>query len=185
MDRDHKLRFEEVALPHLDSVHRFARSLAGNAAEADDLVQETFVRAFRAFGSFELRSHGAKPWLLRILHNAFLTHRQRRQRDPVQGQGVDATLLASTDGPAHFDAAAVDWDGFDEEIKQAVAELPEEFRSVLMLLAIEGLSYREIADVCECPVGTVMSRLHRARRALTEKLKDYARARNLGGRRSG
>jgi RNA polymerase sigma-70 factor (ECF subfamily) len=184
MDRDFKQRFEEVALPHLDSVHRLARSLSGNPAEADDLVQETFVRAYRAFGSFELRAHGARPWLLRILHNAFLTHRQRRQRDPLHASGSELGHVAAGVDLPSVDSESVDWDGFDEELKQAVAELPEEFRTVLMLLAIEGLSYREIADVCECPVGTVMSRLHRARKGLTEKLREYARERNLGSRQS-
>ncbi len=173
-------QFEQLALVHLDSVFRMARRLARDESEADDLVQETYVRAFRAFGKFELREHGMKPWLLKILHNCFYTHRGKTNRQPTSLD--DATIEQFRDtgvAVVETSAAEVDWDAIDEELKHAVDGIPEDYRVVLLLWSFEELSYKEIAEICDVPVGTVMSRLFRARRLLADKLADFAERENV------
>ena len=173
--------FERVALPHLDAVYRMARRLTGSDTEADDLVQETFLRAYRGFETFQLRQYGAKPWLLKILHNVFYTRTGREARQPGTHDEIDFDEFAENRSAAEAQVgiAELDWDGFDQELKGAVNSLVAEFREVLLLWALEGLSYKEIAEVCECALGTVMSRLYRARQQVSEKLAEYARDRNL------
>lgn len=173
-----KERFEAIAMPHLDAVHRMACALAGNEAEVDDLVQETFIRGFRAFNGFELREYGARPWLFRILHNVFYTSKTRERRAPTLLDDVDFDNFEDelADGDATpMSASAMDWDQFDDEVKRAVLDLQPEYRFVLLLWAIEGLTYREIADVCNCAMGTIMSRLYRGRQLLGRRLRNYAR----------
>ncbi len=180
-----KRRFEAVAIPHLDAVHRMACTLARNRADADDLVQETFVRAFRAFGRFELRAYGARPWLLKILHNVFYTTKGRRRRELLL-EDVDFDRFADVsngNGAKVASAETVNWDDFDEELKVAVGQLQPEYRVALLLWSIEGLSYKEIAEVCDCALGTVMSRLYRARQVLGKQLRDYAQERKLSTER--
>ena len=177
-----KERFEAIALPHLDAVYRVARVLASDNAEADDLVQETFVRAFRAFGRFELREYGARPWLLRIMYNVFYTFKGKQRRELALQDGTDFDHFADCSdgaGSAPITVETVNWDDFDEEVKTAIERLPSEYRVALLLWSIEGLSYKEIAHVCDCALGTVMSRLHRARRSLARHLGEYARQRKL------
>lgn len=180
-----KARFETHALPHLDAVYRMALTMAPNETEAEDLVQETFARAFAAFDRFELRKFGPKSWLLRILYNTFCTARGKRRRESTMLDDVDfdhfADELDREPPPATVDE--INWDHFDEEVKHAVAELPPEYRTVLLLWAIERLTYREIAEVCECALGTVMSRLYRARQLLGRQLGEYARDRKLSTER--
>ncbi len=173
--------FERVAMPHLDSVYRMARRLTGNETEADDLVQETFLRAYRAFETFQLRQYGAKPWLLKILHNTFYTRIGREARQPATTDEVDFDEFAETGHASLFElnVADLNWDAFDQELKGAVNSLAPEYREVLLLWALEGLSYKEIAEVCNCAMGTVMSRLYRARQQVSEKLAGYARDRGL------
>ena len=175
-----KDRFQEIALPHLDSVYRLARSLAVTEAEAEDLLQETFIRAYRAFPGFELRDYGAKPWLFRILYNAFYTLKGRQRRQPTLLDEVDFDQFAHGSGEREVvnpAVGALDWEQVDEELKSAVQRLQPEYRAVLLLWSVEGLSYKEIAEVCDCALGTVMSRLFRARRILAKSLADYARER--------
>ncbi len=182
MDAAQKARFEQLALAHLDRLHRFACTLTRNSVEADDLLQETFVRAFRGFGSFELREFGARPWLMRIMYNAFCSSIGRRRHEPTLAKDIDFDHFAEelTDGPAEpMTAADLSWDHFDEELKEAVQELQVEYQTVLLLWAIDGLTYSEIAKVCGCPVGTVMSRLYRARRFLSRRLAAYVHERKL------
>ncbi|GMU37112.1 MAG: sigma-70 family RNA polymerase sigma factor [Phycisphaerae bacterium] len=174
-------RFEALALPQIDAVYRLARRLAGNVAEAEDLVQETYVRAFKAFNAFELRDFGIKPWLLRILYNVFCTTRSRRRREPTLLEDVDLVHageeweLEETSGGL----ASLDWDRYDEELKAAVEALQQDYRTVLLLWAVEELSYKEIAHVVGCPIGTVMSRLFRARKILMDRLAAYAERNNV------
>lgn len=180
-----KARFEEHAMPHLDCVYRVARILTANAGEAEDLTQETFVRAYRAFGSFELREYGAKPWLLRILHNVFYSTRKRRRLEPTLLDDVDFDHFEQELSDGRPDAAAgrIDWERVDEELKAAVEELLPEYRITLLLWAIEGMSYRQIASACDCAMGTVMSRLYRARQVLGRSLAEYAQSRGLNAER--
>ncbi len=176
--------FEDLALCHLDLVYRVAHKFAGNPNEAEDLVQETFLRAHKAFGRFELRESGAKPWLLKILHNAFLSKCRRDAKAPaiMPDMSFDNFAAELREDPLPVLAegdATVNWENFDEELKRAVESLTPEYRAVIVLWALEDLSYKEIAQVLGCALGTVMSRLHRARGQLVQTLGDYATERGF------
>ncbi len=175
-------RFEQEVLCHLDIVYRMAVKLCGRPVEAEDLVQETFLRAHRSFSKFELREYGAKPWLIKILHNVFYTNRERAARAPtlfddLSLDDIAADLQPASDWPDVADG--VNWDNFDEELRNALLELSPEYREVIVLWALGDLSYQEIADVMECAIGTVMSRLYRARRKLADALSDFATERRI------
>ncbi len=176
--------FEAVVMPHLEAVYRMARRLARSPELAEDLVQETYLRALRAFESFQLREYGAKPWLMKILHNCFYTRVGREAKGPslIEDSNFDgfAETEPTPEAPAVIDGA-IDWEQFDDRIKDAVESLPSEFAEVLLLWAMEELSYKEIAAVCDVPMGTVMSRLHRARNMLGDKLVDFAREHGTPG----
>jgi RNA polymerase sigma-70 factor, ECF subfamily len=175
-------RFEEVVLCHLNLLYRVAFRLTGNTDEAEDLVQETCLRAHRAFGGFELREYGAKPWLLKIMHNLFLSGREQARRGPSLMEDSDLDDFAAAAGREPMAGLAegkVDWEEFDEELKTAVNSLPPEYRSAIVLWALGDLSYKEIAEVLDCAMGTVMSRLHRARQTLMKSLADYASRRRI------
>lgn len=175
-------QFNELVLPHLDLVYRIAFKLAGSAHEADDLVQETFLRAYRGFGQFELREYGAKPWLLKILHNAFFTRRGQQARAPSLMEDLSLDDFAAELEGKPLDTLApgqMDWENFDDELKGAVESLAPEYRSVLLLWALGDLSYKEIAQVLGCALGTVMSRLYRARVQLSQVLAEYAIQRGI------
>ncbi|MGB0716625.1 MAG: sigma-70 family RNA polymerase sigma factor [Phycisphaerae bacterium] len=185
MADDRRTQFEAIAMPHLDTVYRVARVLARNASDAEDLTQEAFARAFKAFDGFELREYGAKPWLLKILHNVFYSKSSRRRREPTLLDDVDfdhfEDEVSVSDGDSTIDN--FDWDRVDEELKAAIDELQPEYRTVLLLWAVEGLSYKDIAVACDCAIGTVMSRLYRARQILGRQLRDYASERKLSTKR--
>jgi RNA polymerase sigma-70 factor (ECF subfamily) len=180
--------FEKLALAQLDTLHRVAGRLTRDAERAADLVQETYLRAFRSRDAFDLQEHGIRPWLLRIMRNLHLSKADRDRRQPVAVDGETLDAL-NAGAPAPGDAAAVgdlealgpapvpplDWDSLDERLKSALEHLQEEYQIVLLLWAVEDLSYKEIADVLDIPIGTVMSRLHRARQKLSAQLKDYAK----------
>lgn len=173
--------FEDLALPQLELLYRVARRMARNEHLAEDLVQETLLKAYKSFDRFELRDYGIKPWLLRILHNTFLNRQAREAKAPL---ATDQQQLeegqAARPANDHGDAASVlDFEQMDEEVKNAIDELSDDFRSVVLLWATMELSYQEIAEIVGVPIGTVMSRLHRARRQLHDKLSDYARERRL------
>lgn len=173
-DAEKRASFEREALVHLDSLYRVALRLTGNPAEADDLVQETMLKAYRAWHQFE-RGTNAKGWLLTILRHAFINEYRRRTRHP-ETVDIDAIEPFSVfqevqdDDPqgTFFDRIV------DDEVLRAIDTLPEQFRETVVLSDVEGLSYEEIARVLEVPVGTVKSRLFRARRLLQQKLYDYA-----------
>ena len=168
--------FERVALAELDAVHRMAFHLARNPDEAGDLVQETYLRAFSSRTTFELRAHGIRPWLFKILHNVFYTRLGRKQREPTLSEDLQHEAAAEEldQTPPCWDLATLDWEHVDERLKHAIAALPDHYREVLLLWAVEGLKYRQIAVVLDVPLGTVMSRLYRARGILSKKLTDLA-----------
>lgn len=173
-DEEKRASFEREALVHLDSLYRVALRLTRNPAEADDLVQETMLKAYRAWDQFE-RGTNAKGWLLTILRHAFINEYRRRSRHP-ETVDVDAIEPFSVfeelqdDDPqgTFFDRIV------DDEVLRAIDELPEQFRETVVLSDVEGMSYEEIARVLAVPVGTVKSRLFRARHVLQQKLYDYA-----------
>jgi len=168
-----RAEFEKLAIEQMDSVDRVARSLTRNGAEADDLVQETYLRAFRAADNFELQSFGIRPWLLRILHNVHVTRATRESRQPkaIEAEHLQA-IEDPTDESAVFTAMPGQFTGMDSELDQAMEQLPTELQTVLTLWAVDELSYREIAEATGVPIGTVMSRLHRARQKLAQRLQE-------------
>ena len=165
--------FERLALPHLDTLYRVARRLTRNEHEAEDLVQETYLKAYAAFGRFEVREFGIRPWLLKILNNTFLNRATRDKKNP---KATDQQTLDQTPAADVYAAPPeLDYEKLDGEVKQALEHLSPEFRAVIVLWATNELSYQEIAASLDVPIGTVMSRLHRARQQLVSTLRDFAR----------
>ena len=173
--------FEEEALPHLDAVYRFALRLSGSPDQAEDLVQETFLRAFKSWDQYT-RGTAAKSWLFTICRNVFLRRRERTQRhDEIVSENVGrAGPGPNPVNPVWVSVLGVDPEGdffdsiVDDRIVQAIDDLPEEYRTAVVLSDLEGLPYAEIAELMEVPVGTVKSRLFRGRRQLQQVLYEYA-----------
>jgi RNA polymerase sigma-70 factor, ECF subfamily len=173
-------QFEDLVLGELEALFRLGFRLTGNRSTAEDLVQETMLRAYRAFDQVQIREYGLKPWLFKILHHIYFNERLAEKRHPVLKSEPTWELLADQhhDWP-EVDIDHINWEQFDEEIKQGVEALAPEYRIVLLLWALEQLNYQEIAHVCNIPVGTVMSRLFRARKDLAEKLAEYGKSHHL------
>jgi len=173
-------------MPYMGSLYSAAMRMTRNAADAEDLVQETYLKAYRAFGSFQ-EGTNLKSWLYKILTNTFINSYRSRRRRPVESDLDDVEdlylyrRLGGLEGAiAGRSAEDVVLDQFSEaEVKAAVESLPEAFRMVVLLADVEGFSYKEIAEILDIPIGTVMSRLHRGRRALQKALHDFAEERRL------
>jgi RNA polymerase sigma-70 factor, ECF subfamily len=163
-----------MALQQLDALYRMARRLTRDANQAEDLVQETFARALRSRDGFELQEFGIKPWLLRIMYNLHLNRAGREKRQPaaMAQEGLEDSVVSSDHAPLPIDPAS--FQAMDEQLVRALEELPEDYRTVMLLWAVEELSYKEIAAALDIPIGTVMSRLHRARQRLAEQLRQFA-----------
>src|SRR5215470_389577 len=165
-DRERAALFEQIVLPHLDAAYNLARWLAGNDHDAQDVAQEASLRAFKYFGSF--RGDNPRAWLLSIVRNSFHTwlrkNRPNEKTVEINDEALDIedfSVKAETVSPNFADADAV---------RRAIAELPLEFREIVILREMEGFSYKEIAELAEVPIGTVMSRLARARKLLQKSL---------------
>ena len=177
--RDSDLRFEREALPWMDDVYRFARSMTRDEADADDLVQETYLRAYRAWHTFEPGSD-CRRWLFTICRNVFLRTREREARRVDTG-GDDAVLetMAAVREASPFAQQNADaiFSRMDlvPAIRKALGTLPDAFRSAVVLVDVEGQSYDEAATVLGVPIGTVRSRLFRGRRLLQQQLLTYAK----------
>lgn len=173
--------FESEALPHLDAVYRFALRLSGSEAAADDLVQETFLRAYRAWEQYTPGTR-CKSWLFTICRNVFLrqVERGRRHDEIVETESRGAAPGPSPVNPVWVATQGVDPEGtffssiVDDEVLGAIDALPEEYRTAVVLSDLEGMAYGEIAELMGVPVGTVKSRLFRGRRQLQKVLYDYA-----------
>ena len=166
--------FDAEALPHLDTLYRVALRLTGDAAMAEDLVQDTMLKAYRSWRQYQPGTN-ARGWLLTILRNTFINAYRRRKLEPIpmdlevaEPHAVDRPV-ADADPEGNFFARII-----DQKVIEAVDALPEDFREVVVLSDIEGLSYAEIAAAAGIPVGTVKSRLFRARRQLQTALYAYA-----------
>ena len=181
---DASRQFEEQALPFMDQLYGAAMRMTRNPADAADLVQETFVKAFASWKSFT-QGTNLKAWLYRILTNTYINTYRKRQREPYQGTideleawqlgGAESTTATSS---RSAEAEAIDHMP-DSTVKDALQSIPEDFRLAVYLADVEGFSYQEIADIMKTPIGTVMSRLHRGRRLLRDLLSDYAVERGI------
>ncbi len=171
--------FEREAMPHLSALHAYALHLCRDQADAEDLVQETYIKALANFASYQTGTN-CRAWLFRILTNTYFNLRRSRKRHNAVDMDAAPELElqvaeASQDQGIYRPIDAQLLDGVvSRHVTEALDSLPPEFRSVLLLADLHDFSYKEIADVLECPVGTVMSRLYRARRAMQKKLLDHA-----------
>jgi RNA polymerase sigma-70 factor (ECF subfamily) len=179
-------RFAEQAMEHMSSLYTAALRMTRNPADAEDLVQETYLKAYRGFGGFQ-EGTNLKAWLYRILTNTFInTYRSKKRRpeerdiDDVEDLYLYRRLGGLAGATAGRSAEDEVLDHISEgEVKEAIESLPEQFRMAVLLGDVEGFSYKEIAEILDIPIGTVMSRLHRGRKALQKKLYDFGRARGL------
>ena len=174
------LLFEAAALVHLPAVYRVAGILAGSGSEAEDLAQETFLRAYEKFGSFR-QGTNCRAWLLTILRHLVVDRLRAAGRQPGPLPPEDVLVDDSGREPADVEPPEIEneetfFDLFGDEVNRMLREIPREWRVALVLCDVEGHSYQDIASILGCPVGTVRSRIHRARARLRERLRAYARS---------
>ena len=178
--------FSEQAMQYAPQLYSAAVRMTRNAADAEDLVQETFLKAYRSFHTFEDGSN-LRAWLYRILTNTFINSYRAKQRRPEETElddvedlylyrrigGLEAALASRSAEDQLMDMFT------DDEVKTALEDLPDNFRIPVLLADVEGFSYKEIAEIMDTPIGTVMSRLHRGRKAMQRELYEFARVRGL------
>ncbi len=180
--------FADLAMEYMPALYTAALRMTRNAADAEDLVQETYLRAYRAFGTFELGTN-LKAWLYRILTNSYInTYRAKKRRpETTDVEDVDDLYLYrhlagdTSAGPGRSAEDEALERFTDTDVKEAIESLPENFRIAVLLADVEGFSYKEIADITDVPIGTVMSRIHRGRKALQKALLDRGRTLGLVG----
>ena len=179
-------QFAEQAMQYMSSLYSAALRMTRNPADAEDLVQETYLKAYRAFGTFK-EGTNLKAWLYRILTNTYINSYRARRRRPEQTDLDDVEDLYLYRRLGGLEAASAGRSAEEEvlehftegDVKAAVEALPEQFRMAVLLADVEGFSYKEIADILDVPIGTVMSRLHRGRKALQKTLHDFGQERGL------
>lgn len=178
-------RFTDEALPLLDQMYGAAMKMTRNPQDAQDLVQETFAKAFAAFRSFE-EGTNLKAWLYRIMTNAYINTYRKKQREPYLGvvEELEDWQLGGAESTTAMSSRSAEAEAIDRTpdtvVSDALNALPEDFRMAVYLADVEGFSYQEIADIAEVPIGTVMSRLHRGRARLRKSLGEYAREQGVG-----
>jgi RNA polymerase sigma-70 factor (ECF subfamily) len=180
--RERHSEFEAEALPHMDLLYNFALRTTGNADDARDLLQETFMKAYRFWSKYE-KGTNIRAWLFRIMKNSYINRYRKETREPDKVDygdienfydSIRASVTDTNDLQEKFYGGLL-----GDEVTKALQNLPEEFRTVVILCDIEGLTYEEIAEFLECPIGTVRSRLHRGRKLLQVELFEYAKQQGL------
>jgi RNA polymerase sigma-70 factor (ECF subfamily) len=177
--------FEQEAIPHMDILYNYALRMTGNADDARDLLQETFLKAYRFWDKYE-KGTNVRAWLFRIMKNTYINLYRKAVKEPDTVDYNDIQNFYNIIRENSVDANDLQEKLFghmlDDDVTKALESLPEEFRTVVILCDIEGLTYEEIAEFVECPVGTVRSRLHRGRKLLYAKLFEYAKKRGFVGK---
>lgn len=176
--------FEREALPHIDALYNFALRMTGDPDDADDLLQDTYLKAYRFFDKFE-KGTNCKAWLFRIMKNSYINLYRKNSKEPdkvdyEEIQNFYNTIRADSSDPNDLQEQLFG-NLLDDDVTKAIESLPEDFRTVVILCDIEGFTYEEIAQFVECPIGTVRSRLHRGRKMLREKLFTYAKQKGYVG----
>ncbi|MBK0420963.1 sigma-70 family RNA polymerase sigma factor [Leucobacter sp. CSA2] len=178
-------RFKDEALPMLDQLYGAAMKMTRNPQDAQDLVQETFLKAYSAFASFQ-EGTNLKAWLYRIMTNSYINTYRKKQREPFLGvvEDLEDWQLGGAESTTAMSAKSAEAEAIDRTpdtvVTEALNALPEDFRMAVYLADVEGFSYQEIADIAEVPIGTVMSRLHRGRARLRKTLGEYAGEQGVG-----
>lgn len=169
--------FNEEILPHLDAMYNFALRLTADPNDAEDLVQDTIVKAYRFFDSYE-KGTNAKAWLFRILKNSYINTYRKKSKKPNQVDYDEVATFYETIRDERTDTSDLEDRMFreliDDHISRALDQLPEDFRTVVLLCDVEGFTYEEIANMLDVPIGTIRSRLHRGRNLLRSELLEYA-----------
>ena len=169
--------FEKEMIPHLDSLYNFAIRLTSDPIDAEDLVQDTIVKAFRFFGSYE-KGTNAKAWLFRILKNSYINNYRKKSKQPQQVDYDEVSTYYENIRSEQSDTTDMEdilyRDMLDDQITRALQRLPDDFRTVVLLCDVEGFTYEEIANMLDVPIGTIRSRLHRGRNLLRVELEEYA-----------
>lgn len=169
------MEFQEITYPYMKELHAVAIRLTKNQDEAEDLIQDTYIKAFRFFHRFQ-KGTNAKAWLFKIMIRLFYTRYRQKKLELVRTDITDQTdLISSEADPENVYLEKL----VDKEILDAIDKLPEQFRTVLLLADVEELSYNEISQIIKIPIGTIMSRLHRARKKLANDLHSYAKEKGL------
>ena len=183
-DAERAARFERDAMPYLNQLYSAALRTTRNPSDAEDLVQETFAKAFAAFHQYKPGTN-LKAWLYRIQTNTYINMYRKKQRQPLESDAseVEDYQLARAEAHTSTGLKSAESEALDHlpdgDIKRALANLPEDFRMAVYYADVEGFPYKEIAEIMDTPIGTVMSRLHRGRKLLREQLEDYARERGF------
>jgi RNA polymerase sigma-70 factor, ECF subfamily len=181
-DADRRVRFEAEVLPHLDRLYSAALRYTRDATDAEDLVQETVAKAYRSFHQYR-EGTNLKAWLYRVLHTTYISMYRKAQRRPQESLQDEIDDFSFYDELSRTTGSSPEREVLDtftaDEVKDALAQLPDTFREAVYLADVEGFSYKEIAQIMDTPVGTVMSRLHRGRKSLQQALHSYARGRGL------
>jgi RNA polymerase sigma-70 factor (ECF subfamily) len=178
LKKKHDGIFEREFLPHMDILYNFAYHLAYNESDANDLVQETYLKAYRFIESYQ-EGTNAKAWLFKILKNAFINEYRKRSKQPTKIDYEEIVNYQDAEDSSYVEYVDLRQEIFQgmigDEVSNALNSLPVDFRTVVLLCDIEGFTYEEIASIVDIPIGTVRSRLHRARNMLKEQLKAYAK----------